>query len=93
MGMTFYGFAFYGFAFQIDWHFISGYPQCVSRDQRQLLSRQRVAARYDIDAVVARDGSTAEQMWLTLFDRVNEKWCKQFGWPEPMSKGLVRIMP
>ncbi len=65
----------------------------LSRDQRELLSRQRIAARYDIDAIVVRKGSTTERIWLELFGSVNDKWSVQHGWPPAMKKGIVRILP
>lgn len=64
-----------------------------SPHERELLSRKRVAARYDIDMLAVRNGSANERMWEVFFAQAKLTWCQKFGWPANTQKGLVRLIP
>lgn len=61
--------------------------------QYNLVSKKHVRKNYGFDLFFATTGSTVEAEWIEFFQGVNPKWCTQFGWPKPLRKGIVRIVP
>jgi Family of unknown function (DUF6932) len=59
--------------------------------QYNLVSRKRVKKDYRFDLAAVRQGSKEEKEWTAFFSEVDLKWCRQFGWPEGSTKGIVRI--
>jgi len=59
--------------------------------QYNVVSKRRVKKDYRFDAIFVRPGSELETEWLEFFGRVNVKWCTHFGWPDVLTKGVVRV--
>lgn len=48
---------------------------------------------YSVEGVPVPAGSEWEARIRGLFAQVRPGWCVKFGWPDPLAKGLVRIVP
>jgi len=59
--------------------------------QYNLVSKRRVKREFGFDIFVVMPRSEQERDWVTFFSRVNVKWCSQFGWPDKLTKGIVRV--
>jgi len=59
--------------------------------QYNLVSKRRVRKEYGLDIFPVMTGSAREQDWTAFFTVINVKWCRQFGWPNETTKGLVRV--
>ncbi len=59
--------------------------------QYNLVSKRRVKREFGLDVSVVKPDSEREREWLGFFSRVNVKWCAQFGWPDKLTKGIVRV--
>lgn len=56
-----------------------------------LVSKRRVKRQFGFDAFPVRAGTQQEQEWLAFFGQVSTKWCQRFGWPDKLTKGMVRV--
>jgi len=59
--------------------------------QYNLVSKRRVKREFGFDVAVVRPGSEREREWVSFFSQVNMKWCSQLGWPDKLTKGMVRV--
>jgi hypothetical protein len=59
--------------------------------QYNLVSKRRVKQEYRFDMFSVQKGSPKEQEWVAFFSKVSPKWLAAFGWPDGVTKGLVRI--
>ncbi|MCI0376834.1 MAG: hypothetical protein L0215_04460 [Gemmataceae bacterium] len=59
--------------------------------QYNLVSKRRVKKSYGFDMVSVQPDSDQEKEWISFFCQVNVKWCTAFGWPDKLTKGIVRV--
>ena len=59
--------------------------------QYNVVSKKRVRQQYRFDLFAVRKSTKDERDWLDFFGQVNVKWCELFGWPDDLTKGVVRI--
>jgi hypothetical protein len=59
--------------------------------QYNLVSKRAVGRTYPIELFVVKCGSIDEARWIEYFGQVNPDWTKQFGWPNDLRKGILRI--
>jgi hypothetical protein len=60
--------------------------------QYNLVAKRRVRQEYGFDLLAVVPDSLEEKDWTSFFQRVNIKWCRQFGWPPETKKGLVKVV-
>jgi hypothetical protein len=58
-----------------------------------VLDRRHTKRQYKIEVYPVIPGSDAEQKFLDLFTRIRIEWSRQFGWPDDLRKGIVRLLP
>jgi hypothetical protein len=59
--------------------------------QYNVVAKHRVKQQYRFDLFTVRKNTADEQKWIDFFGQVNVKWCELFGWPDDLTKGVVRV--